>query len=223
MSSAPTIAVDEHPLFEPGLVLLELDRPLGERHAESRAAALLRHDLPAPLQSDEGVRGAVRDLLRQAGFKPTGRSKPSSEYLLRASEEGRLAPINALVDLGNAVSLHSGLPISVIDLARATPPLRIGVAADDARYVFNASGQEIDVGRLLALHDADGPCANAVKDAQRTKTDASTRVALAIAWGTRALPGRCAAAVAWMLELARADGLGATALAPAYAPRGGSS
>jgi DNA/RNA-binding domain of Phe-tRNA-synthetase-like protein len=32
------------------------------------------------------------------------------------------------VDVGNAVSLHSSLPVSVVDLGRARPPLRVGVA-----------------------------------------------------------------------------------------------
>jgi hypothetical protein len=35
-------------------------------------------------------------------------------------------------------------------------------------YVFNQSGQTIDVAGLLCLFDSDGPCGNAVKDSQRT-------------------------------------------------------
>src|SRR5258707_13792991 len=115
----------------------------------------------APLRSDDAVREAVRTLLRQGGFKPTGRSKPASEYLLKAVGEGRLSSINLAVDACNAVSLHSGLPVSVVDLDRARAPFRVGIGAADANYVFNASGQSIDVGGLLCLFDADGPCANA--------------------------------------------------------------
>ena len=43
----------------------------------------------APGAADDALRGLIRDLLRFGGFKPTGRSKPSSEYLLRAVSEGR--------------------------------------------------------------------------------------------------------------------------------------
>ena len=83
----------------------------------------------------------------------------------------------------NAVSLHSGLPISVVDLDRAHAPFRIGVAPSGSSYVFNASGQEIDLGGLLCLFDADGPCGNAVRDAQRTKTRDETRATLSVVWG----------------------------------------
>src|SRR6185295_8224828 len=123
---------------------------------------------------DDAVRGAVRDLLRHGGYKPTGRGKPASEYLVRAAGEGTLGSINAAVDACNAVSLASGLPISLIDLDLATPPLRIAVASHGAAYVFNASGQEMALDGLLCVHDAAGPCANAVKDSQRTKTHAAT-------------------------------------------------
>lgn len=164
--------------------------------------ALLRADAETPMPPvDDDVRSHIRDLLRHGGFKPTGRSKPSAEYLARAATEGTLASINLLVDVGNAVSLHSGIPISVVDLARARPPLRVEIAPSDASFVFNASGQTIDVGGLLGLADADGPCANAVKDAQRTKTDASTTRALFLLWGHRAVATRVDAAAAWCRDL----------------------
>ena len=167
----------------------------------SPLADLLRLDVPAPVASDGRVREAVRALLRHGGFKPTGRSKPASEYLLKAVREKTLSSINLAVDACNVVSLHSGLPISVIDLGRATAPFRVGVAAPGASYVFNASGQMIDLMGLLCLHDAEGPCACAVKDAQRTKTSATTTRTLSIIWGTTALPGRVSEAAFWYQDL----------------------
>ncbi|MFN7134662.1 MAG: phenylalanine--tRNA ligase beta subunit-related protein [Myxococcales bacterium] len=194
------LPTDPHPLLE--LVTLEATLPDGLASASPEwLVELLRPGAPAPLAPDEQVRAAVRELLRHGGFKPTGRSKPASEYLARAAEEGKLGSINVAVDLGNAVSLHTGLPVSVVDLDRMRPPLRVGLAPAGAKYVFNASGQEIDVGGLLCLFDAEGPCANAVKDAQRTKTSGSTRTTLALVWGTRALGDRTARAAAWYREL----------------------
>ena len=140
-------------------------------------------------------------MLRHGGFKPTGRSKPASEYLAKAAEDPGLASINLLVDACNAASLHSGLPISVVDLDLVSPPLSIRVADPGAAYVFNASGQVIDVGGLVSLHDAAGPCAGPVKDSQRTKTRDATRRALALAWGTRAAPGLAARTTDWYREL----------------------
>jgi DNA/RNA-binding domain of Phe-tRNA-synthetase-like protein len=122
--------------------------------------------------------------------------------------EGALGSINAAVDACNVVSLHSGLPISVVDLDRATAPFRIGIAPERTSYVFNASGQEIDVGGLLCLFDAEGPCANAVRDSQRTKTRAETRSTLSVVWGCAGFDERLAIAERWYRELLGA--LGAT-------------
>jgi DNA/RNA-binding domain of Phe-tRNA-synthetase-like protein len=162
--------------------------------------------LAAPLASDDTVRGAVRDVLRRFGYKPTGRGKPASEYLVRAVGEGTLGAINLAVDVANAVSLHSGLPISVVDLDRVRAPLGVAVAPEGAGYVFNAAGQVIDVAGLPCLCDGDGPCANAVKDAQRSKTDGGTRNTLTLVWGAQALGDRTARTVAWYRELLATTG-----------------
>ena len=195
------LTVDAHPLLDTVAFEATFPAPLSEQPSPEWLVALLKLEAPAPLRADDAVRGAVRDLLRHGGYKPTGRGKPASEYLVRAAGEGTLGSINAAVDVCNAVSLHSGLPISVVDLDRAKPPLRIGIAPEGASYVFNASGQSIDLAGLLCLFDAEGPCANAVKDAQRTKTHAGTRRTLTVLWGTKALPGRTEQAFTWYREL----------------------
>ena len=193
--------IDPHPLLDLRAFTTTFPRPLGETPTPPDILALLSLQAEAPFKSDEAVREAVRALLRHGGFKPAGRSKPASEYLLRAVGEGTLTSINAAVDVCNIVSLHSGLPISVVDLAKAKPPFRAAVAPAGSSYVFNASGQEIDLAGLLCLFDAEGPCGNAVKDAQRTKTDASTTQTFSVIWGTTALPARAARAATWYRDL----------------------
>ena len=188
------VTIEDHPLLEAELFVTVFERPLGEH-------APLRTPLAPEFASSDEVRKHVRDLLRQGGYKPTGRGKPSSEYLLGVAAEGPLPAINPAVDACNAVSLHSGLPISVVDLERAREPLSIAVAPAGASYVFNVSGQTIDLGGLLCLCDAEGPCANAVKDAQRTKTSAATTRTLSVVWGTRALPGRAREVARWYRRL----------------------
>ena len=195
------LTLDPHPLLDLRAFVTTFPRPLGELPSPPELRGLLALDAAAPLSSDDNVRESVRALLRQGGFKPTGRSKPASEYLLKAVREGQLTSINLAVDTCNVVSLHSGLPISVVDLDRAREPLRVGLAPAGASYVFNASGQSIDLGGLPCLFDAEGPCANAVKDAQRTKTTAETRRTLSLLWGTTALPGRAAQAEGWYRAL----------------------
>jgi DNA/RNA-binding domain of Phe-tRNA-synthetase-like protein len=200
------ILVDPHPLLEIAAFTTAFPAPLGEIPPAEAVRALLSPGASAPLTSSDEVRAGVRDLLRHGGYKPTGRGKPSAEYLVRAVAEGALGSINAAVDACNAVSLHSGLPVSVIDLDRAAEPFRVAVCAPGTRYVFNASGQEIDLGGLVCLFDATGPCANAVKDAQRTKTSPATRRTLSILWGTRALPDRAELAARWYRSLLEAMG-----------------
>ncbi len=209
------LTVDPHPLLDAAAFITTFPAPLGQLGAREELVALLGPGAAAPLTSDDAVRSAVRALLRHGGYKPTGRGKPAAEYLLRAVAEGALASINAAVDACNVVSLHSGLPISVVDLDRAKPPFRLGLAPAGATYVFNASGQAIDVEGLLCLFDADGPCANAVKDSQRTKTTPETTRTLTVLWGTTALPGRTAKALAWYREVLGRLGAATEVLLPA--------
>lgn len=214
-SQSVVVGIEPHPLLDAGAFVTVFGNPaaptsLSELTTPAEWLLLLQAGTPeaaaAPLKSDDHVRAKVRDLLRHAGFKPTGRSKPASEYLIRASEEGMLGRINFCVDACNVVSLHSGLPISVVDLDRAQAPLSLQVAPEGSKYLFNASGQEIDVGQLLCLCDAEGPCANSVKDSQRTKTHPGTTRTLSIVWGTHSLPGRTAQTVAWYRRLLEAAG-----------------
>ncbi len=193
--------IDPHPLLDVRAFTTIFPRPLGDMPTPAPLLELLAEGATAPLQSDDAVREAVRVLLRHGGFKPAGRSKPASEYLRRAAGDGSLAPINLAVDVCNIVSLHSGLPISVVDCSKARSPFSIGIAAAGMSYVFNASGQAMDLSGLLCLSDVAGPCGNAVKDAQRTKTDAATTRTLTVIWSTTALPGRAAQTEAWYRQL----------------------
>ena len=202
------LAIAAHPLLEVGAFVTRLPAAIGDLPAASFAGAT---PPPALGPVDEAVKTAVRALLRHGGYKPSGRSKPASEYLAQAAAEGRFPTVNPVVDACNLVSLHSGLPISVVDLDKLDAgPLTIDVCPPGTSYVFNPSGQTIDAGGLLRLADASGPAGTPVKDAQRTKTDATTRATLSIVWGTRALPGRTAAATAWYRALLAAHIAGAT-------------
>jgi DNA/RNA-binding domain of Phe-tRNA-synthetase-like protein len=196
-----TIQLEPHASLKVKALVSNFRAPIGSIFPTDAVIKFLNAMSAGPLRSDDRIRADVRDMLRQGGYKPTGRGKPASEYLLRASSDGTLKPINAAIDICNVVSLHSGLPISVVDLELATPPFRIGVARADEKYVFNASGQEIDLTGLVCLFDQRGPCANAVKDSQRTKTQPETRSTLSILWGTSGLITRLGEAADWYREL----------------------
>ncbi len=198
------LEVTSHPSLFAGAFVTRFDRPLGEVDPKSLAAGL-RLEASAPIERSEAIRASVRDLLRHGGYKPTGRGKPASEYLVQAAERGTLGSINAAVDACNAASLHSGLPISVVDLERCRPPLRIAVAGAE-QYVFNESRQTIDVEGLLCLFDGEGPCANAVKDSQRTKTSEATRSTLSVVWGPSEHRAHVERTVAWYRSLLEGAG-----------------
>jgi DNA/RNA-binding domain of Phe-tRNA-synthetase-like protein len=212
------LTIEPHPLLDLRAFITRFPQPLGELRTPAELLSLFSPQAAVPMASDDAVREAVRQLLRQGGFRPTGRSKPASEYLLRAATEGRLGAINPAVDVANIVSLHSGLPISVVDFGALEPPLSVGVAVAGDCYVFNAAGQVIDLCGLLCLRDAQGLCANAVKDAQRTKTGPVTRETLSLIWGTVSLPGRAGAAEAWYRQLLESQG--ATTESAATSPGG---
>jgi len=142
-----TLACGDPPSLRCGSFLTIFARPLEGIPTTGWLAALLHGDAEAPLHRSEEVRQAVRNVLRHGGYKPTGRGKPSSEYLIRAAQEGTLSSINLAVDACNAVSLHSGLPISVVDADLAREPWQVAIAPEGSRYVFNASGQEIEIWR----------------------------------------------------------------------------
>ena len=191
-----TIAIAPHPLLEVGAFVSRFVNPLSAVPVQIDVAGV-----QAPLLPSDAVRAEIRQLLREGGFKPAGRSKPASEYLVAAHAENRFPRINPAVDACNVVSLWSGLPISLIDVDRVVGSLEIKVCPTGANYVFNPSGQVIDAGGLLAVFDRDGPTGTPVKDAQRTKTHDGTRTTLSIVWGTNRLPGRTAQTTAWYREL----------------------
>ena len=213
-----SIAIESHPKLDlAAFVLQHAPNPQGQGSVmellsvESDAT----QKSPFEIHSDEDryatVKAAVRDLLRGGGYKPTGRGKPASEYLVKAVSSDKLGSINPIVDTLNVVSLHSGLPISVVDLAKCnfeSGSLRVAIAPESSEYVFNASDQTIKLGGLLCLFDDDGPCANAVKDSQRTKTNDETTSSLVVIWGTNELPGHSEKTSVWFRELIAQYGIG---------------
>lgn len=200
------IAVREHPLLRIAPFITRFPAPLDELPTPPEVLELLRLDAKTPLAREESVRVAVRDLLRWGGHRPSGIGKPASEYLIRAAEQATLGSINLAVDVCNVVSLHSGFPIGVADTALARPPYRIAIAPRGSSYVFNPSGQEMALGGLICLYDAQGPCINPVRDSQRTKTRAETVETISVVWGTSSLQGRLDEAERWYRRLLESGG-----------------
>jgi len=135
-------------------------------------------------------REAIRLLLRAGGFKPAGRNKPAQEYLLRTVRQDRQLPsILNVVDLLNAVSLASGLPISMLSGSQLGPRALIRYGCHGEHYVFNRSGQELELCGLLCVcsQSAGGsiPLATPVKDSMVGKVSEADAAILSFLYASR--------------------------------------
>lgn len=150
------------------------------------------------LKESEQLRNSVRKLLKHGKFKASGRSKPAQEYLLRcALEEGSLPRINGPVDVLNTASLVGGLPISLLSLSKCSPDLHIRWGRAGEGYVFNSSGQVLDVEDLIVVCDAshtpERPVGSPVKDSMAGKIEAGDTALVAIIYAPLDSPGTAAA------------------------------
>lgn len=143
-------------------------------------AALRTGEEYVPLE----VRQRVRKLLRYGKYKPSGRSKPASEFLLRAALSESFPLVNGPVDVNNATSLESGFPGSIFDADLSGRQLLIRRGFPDEKYVFNPSGQTIGLQDLLLVCRKTDTgweaCGNPVKDAMTTKISADTVNVIAV-------------------------------------------
>ena len=181
------IHIDPHPLLDPVLLHTIWPKPIKDIEPLPELSDWFSLDASPPIDRPPQVKPTVRDLLRHGGFKPSGRGKPASEYLISAVEKERMSSINAAVDCCNVASLWSGLPISVVDAHKGTGPWRLGIAEPGTEYIFNPTGQVINIGGLISLFDQMGPCGGPVKDSQRTKTNDETTETMSVVWGTNCL------------------------------------
>ena len=181
----------EHATLQLGIVLASGVQcaPSDEQLIEQMLAAeaLVRIDASA---FPETVRKAIRDVLRVGGYKPTGRGKPASEYLVGAAREQGLPRVNNLVDINNLVSLMTALPISIFDADQLGDNIVIRFGRSAESYQFNSSGQIMDLTGIPVVCRAatDESVGNAVKDSMLAKVGPTTRNVTAVLYGSRQLP-----------------------------------
>lgn len=128
------------------------------------------------MQAEPSIKDAVRAMLKFGGYKPSGRQKPASEYLAQAAREGRFPLINGPVDCNNLLSLETGLPISLLDRSKLGTRAIIRICSENESYIFNASGQEMDLNGLICVCDYSGQAmGNPVKDSMLAKLKEDTK------------------------------------------------
>jgi hypothetical protein len=171
-------------------------REAGVALREQAAALAARMALPA-YEIPEERRRAVRQLLKLGGFSPTGRNRPSHELLLNdLKERGEFHHINNIVDVNNVLSLEALLPISIFDVDKLGGQCSVRVGREGEGYVFNQSGQWLDVKRCIVCCRlvgpdsapaviADGePVGTPVKDSMATKIFEGASRYLGVIYGT---------------------------------------
>jgi DNA/RNA-binding domain of Phe-tRNA-synthetase-like protein len=130
------------------------------------------------------TRQRVRKMLRFGTYRPSGRGKPASEYLLQAAVGDAFPVVNGPVDVNNAVSLESGFPGSIFDADLSGGHLLLRRGRSGESYVFNPSGQTIDLEDLLLLCRRTDvgwePCGTPVKDSMATKIRRDTQRVVAV-------------------------------------------
>lgn len=157
----------------PAALAAELDQTIA-RHRED--------DLEPHL---EALRKGSRDVLRNGVYRPSGRGKPASEYLLRAARKDDFPRINGLVDANNLVSLRHCVAISVWDeelMLSLGQQLELRLGAEHEQYVFNPAGQTLRLQDLVcgcAIPATGGesaslPMVSPIKDSLATKTRPET-------------------------------------------------
>lgn len=155
-------------------------------------------------EGTEATTKAVRDLFRHGKYKPTGRGKPASEYLVKAALQDKFPRINNLVDINNLISLETLIPISLVDLGRAkTSQFVLRHGREGEEYVFNRADQVIGLHDLIVVSrlPEDAPCANAVKDSMATKLTDEAEDVMAVLYAPDGLAEEVCSATARFAEL----------------------
>ena len=191
------ISLPDHPLFKPIVFSTSYSKQLSVIEYPKQVRDCLKNDFIAPLKTCDSIKNAIRELLRHTGFKPAGRAKPSSEYL-RSFQENSFPEVN--VQWIQEISFLYIVVASVLSTNQSRA-VSICIGKSGENYQFNKSGQTIDIGGLLCFCDASGPCANPVKDSQRTKTDGTTIDTLTILWGSKTVSEQVAKAFEWYADL----------------------
>lgn len=157
------------------------------------------------------LKKAVRDMLKAGGFKPTGRNKPASEYLAQAAREDRFPFVGTLVDINNYFSLFSGVPMSILDKDVTGEDITLRYGKEGEKYIFNKSGQEIELKGLISICDASEPFGNPIKDSMKAKIGEHSKNIITVIYAPKAyfdfamVEELCRKTAAWLLDYAKAQ------------------
>jgi DNA/RNA-binding domain of Phe-tRNA-synthetase-like protein len=94
-----------------------------------------------PLSKVESL-AAWRNAMRAFGIDPTQYRSAAEALLRRLTKKGDIPSINALVDLGNLVSIRYALPVAVFDTRVLQGPVTVRFATGHERYTTLGTDEE---------------------------------------------------------------------------------
>ena len=168
---------------------------------------------------------AWRRAFGRMGLKPTQYRCASEALLRRLRKEGSLPAIHPLIDLCNAASLASAIPVAVIDVARVDGWLQVRHATGTESYLTFSGELEHPEPREVIFRDGSGNAHARRWTNRQSGLSAVRRDTRAVLIAAEALHETAAADVARLVEVLRQAVAGAwggapqTALLSRSAPR----
>ncbi len=100
---------------------------------------------------------AWRRAFTRFGAKPTQHRNAAEALLRRLAKRGDIPTINALVDVGNLVSVRHAMPVAVFDQANVTGSMTVRFASGDERFMDLGSSEGVhpDPGEVVFVDDDD--------------------------------------------------------------------
>jgi DNA/RNA-binding domain of Phe-tRNA-synthetase-like protein len=127
---------------------------------EAEQAAVLERLGTTPLSELPSL-AAWRRAFRQFGVDPTAYRSAAEALLRRLTKQGSIPAINALVDLGNLVSIRHGLPVAVFDQRAVTGRTTVRFATGSELFTDLGTGdrERPQPGEVIFVDDAGLVCA----------------------------------------------------------------
>jgi DNA/RNA-binding domain of Phe-tRNA-synthetase-like protein len=100
--------------------------------------------------------GAWRRVFRAFGVDPTAYRSAAEALLRRLTKQGEIPSINALVDIGNLVSIRHALPVAVLDQGEMNGGTTVRFATGQEAFTDLGSGQREtpDPGEVIFIDEA---------------------------------------------------------------------
>ena len=186
---------------------------LAEAYEAEQAAVLARIGV-TPLSEIPSL-AAWRRAFRAFGVDPTAYRSAAEALLRRLTKQGSIPSINALVDIGNLVSIRYGLPVAVFDQQALTRGTTVRFATGSETFTDLGSGEREtpEPGEVIFIDEAGLVCARRWcwrQSAESASGPATTEVLVTVEGHHEGATQDVAAAVADLEELLGAYGKPAT-------------